>query len=463
MNISIPTGQRLTLPTGQRLTIPHTYIPTIRNGLLWTAPLLEGDARSIYDAAAVAYVDPESEEIDADGSYFDSDGLLQQAVLDVARIESDGYRQEETRTNLIPDSEDLASSTSWSHSNVTYTANAAIAPDGTLTMDRLGSSADNSSISQSHTIAADTELYAFTAYFPKVPSAPTNLPGLLLRFVVDGTQIWYSVSVNTETGVVTITDGDALPGSPNGTPTLAYSELVETPFGDFWRVVMVAANASDTSVTTYVRNSIATAAAPSEYDAQILQGTVDAWGIQFEKADGPSSYIRTTGSTVIRTSDYLRYPATGNISGDACTIAMAITPHLSGTANGAGRWFRWRATHWIDCYINAGKWAVNLKDAGASIDLISTTTLLAGRKDVLVLTHDGAVTEQKLYVNGVKEGPTRTKGLMTSVSTLMSIGATGPSNNNVLPGNYAHARVYDRALSAAEAQAVTDEINGWMD
>ncbi len=461
MRLIVPAGKTLSVPAGKGLALPIPYTPALRDGLLWT-PSLRNDTRSIYDGGVVAHVDPESEEADADGTFFDSYGVMQDAILDVARIESDGYRQEETRTNLIPDSEDLASSTSWSHGNITYTANVAIAPDGTLTMDRLGSSADNSTILQTHTITADTELYAFTVYFPKVPSAPTNLPGLLLRFVVGGTQLWYSVSVNTETGVVTITDGDALPGSPGGIPTLAYSELVETPFGDFWRVVMVAANANDTTVTTYVRNSIATAAAPSEYDAQTLQGTVDVWGIQLEKADVPSSYIRTTGSTLTRTSDYLRYTATGNISGDACTIAMAITPHLSGTENGAGRWFRCRATHWIDCYINAGKWAVNLKDAGASLDLISTTTLLAGRRDVLVLTHDGTALEQKMYVNGVKEGPTRTKGLMPSLSTLMSIGSTLP-NSNVVPGNYAHPRIYDRALSAAEAQAVTDEINGWMD
>ena len=462
MRIKDIVGTRKIASTGRRLFDPSMeYAPTLRDGLLWTAPLID-KSHSIYDNGAVVYIDPESEEADADGTYFDSYGVMQDAILDVARIESDGYRQEETRTNLIPDSENLASSTSWSHSNVTYTANVTTAPDGTVTMDRLGSSAANSIIHQTHTIAADTELYAFTAYFPKVPSAPTNLPGLAFRFVVGGTQLWYSVSVNTETGVVTITDGDALPGSPDGIPALAYSELIETPFGDFWRVVMVAANASDTTVSIRVHPAIATAAAPSEYDAQILQGTVDAWGIQLEKADVPSSYIRTTGSTLTRTADFLRYTATGNISGSACTIAMAITPHLSGTANGTGRWFRWRATHWIDCYINAGKWAVNLKDAGASIDLISTTTLVAGRRDVLVLTHDGTALEQKMYVNGVKEGPTRTKGLMTSVSTLMSIGSTSP-NSNVVPGNYAHLRIYDRALSAAEAQAVTDEINGWMD
>ncbi len=447
MKLIVPTAKRLSIPTGKRLTLPHGYMPTIRNGLLWASPLLEGDARSIYDSGIVSYVDPESEDIDADGTYIDSDGILQQAILDVARIESDGYRQEATDSNVIIQSKNFDAV--WSKvQGVAVTPNTDVAPDGTTTADTITDDSSNfEHLLQDVTIADDSTWWSGSIHILK-DNDETRFPELQL-LVQGGTAQLIFVQINTKTGATAVR---------SSTGTVNY--YVEDK-GNYWRLTVSVLNNStgNTTLRTTIFPARGTTLGGS---SAATTGSIIVWGFQAENAKFSSSYIPTTDSSVTRTADYLRYPATGNISGTACTIAMAITPHLSGTANGSGRWFRWRAAHWIDCYINNGKWAVNLKDAGANIDLISTTTLLAGRRDVLILTHDGTELEQKMYVNGVKEGPTRTKGLMTSVSTLMSIGSTSP-NNSVLPGNYAHARIYDRALSAVEALAVTNEINGWMD
>ncbi len=453
MYLSVPTGKMLSVPAGKCLALPIPYTPALRDGLLWT-PSLRNDTRSIYDGGVVAYIDPESEEADADGTYFDSYGVMQDAILNVARIESDGYRQEERRTNLAIQSAALGAG-NWAKSRVSVNDNQAVAPDGTTTADEIvedGTAGFHLVTDVIANLPAVNTDCAFSVFM----KANTRTFGLIRIADTGPPAAWTAntpeVSYDLITGVATILNGDG--------DTVQDAYMIQYPNG-WWRCVLIG-NSGDSGLITSIQCGPHDGSGAPTYTGDNAS-SIYACGYQAEySVTVESSYIPTAASSVTRTSDYLRYTATGNISGTACTIAMAITPHLSGTANDAGRWFRWRAAHWIDCYINNGKWAVNLKDAGASLDLISTTTLVAGRRDVLVLTHDGTALEQKLYVNGVKEGPTRTKGLMTSVSTLMSIGSTSP-NSNVVPGNYAHPRIYDRALSAAEAQAVTDEINGWMD
>ena len=133
MRIKEIIGTRSIASTGRRAFAPSIeYAPSIRDGLLWVAPLRD-NAQSLYDNGIVAYIDPSTQAIDADGTYIDSYGIMQDAILDVLRIEGKGALIEETRTNLFLQSQAIPTSWSINASRSTFTANSAVAPDGTTT------------------------------------------------------------------------------------------------------------------------------------------------------------------------------------------------------------------------------------------------------------------------------------------------------------------------------------------
>ena len=77
------------------------------------------------------------------GTYVDKNGIIRTAAEDEPRFDYDpetgkslGLLMEESRTNEFPYSEDFSTS-SWNNVNTTVTTNAAIAPDGTSTANRL--------------------------------------------------------------------------------------------------------------------------------------------------------------------------------------------------------------------------------------------------------------------------------------------------------------------------------------
>ena len=77
------------------------------------------------------------------GSYYNSAGVLSTAAINAPRfdydpvtLESVGLLIEESRTNLLTYSEQFDNAV-WTKSNASITANAIIAPDGTLTADKL--------------------------------------------------------------------------------------------------------------------------------------------------------------------------------------------------------------------------------------------------------------------------------------------------------------------------------------
>ena len=188
-------------------------------------------------------------------TYVGANGLIKTAGVDEARFDHDpstgeslGLLIEESRTNLIPHSQELNAATWNKYFGSSVSANYAIAPDGTQTADRI--------------------IFNGTTYGQVVH----NLSGLTI-----GQQYVFSAWVKSD-------------GTSNNSCTLYMSGngIQIIPTNEWQRIY-------------FVRTAAGTGENPL-----FLCGSVNSllvWGVQFELGAFPTSYIPTSGSTATRSKD----------------------------------------------------------------------------------------------------------------------------------------------------------------
>jgi hypothetical protein len=204
---------------------------------------------------------------------------------DAATGKNLGALIEGASTNLALWSEDFSNAV-WNKSSLTPTANAIIAPDGTLSGDLITITVGSGhALSQPITVIASTQ-YAFSFYVKKGTA----------------TDLKYSVWDSTNLGNIVA-------------PTSYFTEI-----GTDWTRI---------SVTFTAPVGCTTAAIYPVRDSGVT-GTAYIWGAQCEVLPFASSYIRTEGSAVSRSSDDLRVASAGNFDADEYTIA--IEGNTSGTS-----------------------------------------------------------------------------------------------------------------------------------
>ena len=204
---------------------------------------------------------------------------------DAVTGENLGALIEGASTNLALWSEDFSNAV-WNKSSLTPTANAIIAPDGTLSGDLITITVGSGhALSQPITVIASTQ-YAFSFYVKKGTA----------------TDLKYSVWDSTNLGNIVA-------------PTSYFTEI-----GTDWTRI---------SVTFTAPVGCTTAAIYPVRDSGVT-GTAYIWGAQCEVLPFASSYIRTEGSAVSRSSDDLRVASAGNFDADEYTIA--IEGNTSGTS-----------------------------------------------------------------------------------------------------------------------------------
>ena len=217
-------------------------------------------------------------------TYVGSDGYIKTAAINEPRFEYDpvtlaplGILLEGPRTNLLSYSEQFDDA-SWTLANGTVTANDAIAPDGTLSADKLvASSTTVPYLDQAFTVVAGST-YTYSIF---VKSAEVTLVSILLYgtyFNSGGANP--SASFNLSTGTITAqtTTGATITNFGNG----------------WWRIsVTHTATASGSANNQILRFTNAPTAGQGLY----------AWGAQAEEAFFESSYIPTTSATVTRLED----------------------------------------------------------------------------------------------------------------------------------------------------------------
>lgn len=216
------------------------------------------------------------------GTYYDAQGVLQTAAVDEQRLTHDpetgealGLLIEEQRTNLLLWSEAFDDA-AWTKQRATITNNAATAPDGTLTADKLveDDSLGTHNVLQDLVSAIDGQTYTDSIY---VKAAGRNR----CRFNLLGTaipNIFFSLDL-----------------------TLTESTSNSEYLGDGWHRVFVSETASGTgSVRLLIQPEDDSGTATYQGDG--TSGTY-IWGAQLEAGAFPTSYIKTEGAQVTRAED----------------------------------------------------------------------------------------------------------------------------------------------------------------
>lgn len=216
------------------------------------------------------------------GTYFDPAATLQTAAVNQARFDYDpttllprGLLLEESRTNLITNSEDFGS---WTvGGTATVVVNNAAAPNGAMTADTL-TLPNNAAIFRSSLFSvAAGAAHAFSVYAKK------NTGNFIMQFRNSGGTQSVLATVNTNTG--TITAGSATSGT-------LLAVFVRPGPGGYDRYVMLASLAVAEVNNARVGVSGATGL-----------GNPVVWGAQLELGSNESSYISTDSSANVRAAD----------------------------------------------------------------------------------------------------------------------------------------------------------------
>jgi hypothetical protein len=205
--------------------------------------------------------------------------------------ESLGLLIEESRTNTVLQSEAFATTWDAGTGNPIVSVNTAIAPDGTLTADKLieGTTNGGQNILQTNVSFPSVGQYAYSVYVKKAE-----------RFKV-------TLRESTSTGAAVLFDvnaGTVLSTAGGGTPFP--SGLIQNVGNGWYRCTMILAQgtAANRTVRIYVVPDAVTTASPSidDYTGDGYSG-IYIWGAQLEAGAFPTSYIPTVASQVTRSAD----------------------------------------------------------------------------------------------------------------------------------------------------------------
>jgi len=361
------------------------------------------------------------------GTFVGSDGLVKTAVTNEARFdhnpttgESLGLLVEEARTNLVLYSEQFNDAT-WTKTLVSVSTDAAVAPDGSTTADKLivnnGSSPTSARISQTITKAATATTYTFTV-FAKTGDVTT---GNSLQIVATDSVITSNNATSnfsTATGTVTVA------AVANGTFTNASSSI--SPLANGWyRCTLTFTTGTEVSIQTRLFSRT-----PTTGDG--TRGIL-LWGAQLEAGAFATSYIPTTTATVTRAADVASITGTafsswynqteGTVFADASTQQSAAGHVLAGVSTGSFA----SSAYLVKENTNFLGAAPNAAPSNLSIQL-STVSSNVGLRAVLAFT--AGTGSASAVMNGGTVGTDASTGIPITMSQMAigcapwSIGAT---------------------------------------
>jgi hypothetical protein len=264
---------------------------------------------------------------------------LQTAASGVARFDHDPVTQEslgllieEQRTNLVLRSEEFDNGY-WTKTNVTVTANQVIAPDGTLTADKIiGSSASNAKYLIRY-IAGTLGTGSYSIY-----AKAGEQRYVYLKTQPTGTTANYGIVVDLATGIITQT--------LNSTSGTTVSNSVQS-VGNGWYRISFSINTVTYTYFSVVGVPTATISTSSYGDASYTgdgYSGIFLWGAQLEAGAFPTSYIPTVASQVTRSADSASMIGTnfsswfrqgeGTLYAEASTFSTAGAPYYFAISDG---------------------------------------------------------------------------------------------------------------------------------
>lgn len=240
---------------------------------LWGAQLEQRDSVTSYTAtngAPITKYQPKLMTASPDDARFDHDPITG---------ESKGLLIEESRTNLISYSEDM-SHTDWTKGSTSITSNIIIAPDGTLTGDKLVDSATDSVHNTSQTLALQAGVHTFSVYAKKAE--------LKYMIMYDDTNVGLIV-FNLENGTAPITAG-------------SFTDYSISDVGNGWYKCVLVTSSFSAGNHKFMIYTNTTESGSSQHVGDGYSGFY-IWGAQVEAGSFATSYIKTTGASATRSAD----------------------------------------------------------------------------------------------------------------------------------------------------------------
>jgi hypothetical protein len=196
-----------------------------------------------------------------------------------------GLLVEEQRTNLFVRSDDFGNA-SWVTVRAAITSNTIVAPNGTLTGDKLIASTD---VNTSHFIRQEVAVTSGTTYTQTVYAKAAEYTQILMGFGADASTFVDGAVVFTLTG-----NGTA------GIPSASITSSSITPVGNGWYRCQVSSTATATATSVFrIQNATGNT---NGFTGDGYSG-IFIWGAQLEAGAFATSYIPTVASQVTRSAD----------------------------------------------------------------------------------------------------------------------------------------------------------------
>lgn len=360
---------RYTLTETAPLDISVSVVFLIRRGLLepinasatfylWGAQLVEGSVAKDYQKTETRLNIPR---------------------LDYSNGTCPSILVEPQRTNTLIYSEQLDNS-NWVKNSTTISANAATAPNGLQTADKLISSAVSGFHNIAITIPSKTASTPHTfSFYAKAGEIVYCLPNLNSAF--SGTQL---------SALINLTNGTASSISAGLTVNIV-------PCSNGWyRIALTATAAANTTAFNAIINTT-NAAGSASFTGNGTSG-IYVWGTQMEVGSYATSYIPTTSASVTRNADVISKTGISSLIGQT-----EGTVFLDFYYNGSSIYFipieiygMGRASF----YVNASK-VLFYEVSGTSVAIPTLSPLVEGRYKMAFVYK---LNDFALYSNGVLQG-----------------------------------------------------------
>ena len=259
--------------------------------------------------------------------------VLQTAASGVARFdhnpvtdESLGLLIEEQRINLLTYSEQFDNA-AWTKVSSSITANAIVAPDGTLTGDKL---VEDTTASANHVVR------------PATASVTSGTTYTYSIFAKAGERTQFQIGFGTENSAFTAANVQfTLTGSGTATAISGSPTFSIAPVGNGWYRCTATATATATA-SAFIRNYLVSGT--NAYTGDGYSG-IYIWGAQLEAGAFATSYIPTVASQVTRSTDAASMTGTnfsswynnaqGTLYSEASTYDVSVSGRTSFSINNA--------------------------------------------------------------------------------------------------------------------------------
>lgn len=363
-------------------------------------------------------------------TYVNQSGLIKDAEVGVPRIDwTNGVGElllEPLSRNLITYSEDF-SNVSWTKTNATVTANSSLSPDGSVNADQIIATSTSNVLVQDGGISVVANKYSASVFLKY--NSHDLVRVRLANYFIANTSVTFNLQNGTIDNVGVEAENAKIEDYGNGWYRCSFTSL---------------SNAAAGSNAQFIVEFLGTYSSGS---------SVYIFGAQLEQLSYPTSYIRTSGTTVTRIADAV----TGNSSlgqvinssegvlyAEMSALANDGTQNLLGLNGGSisnSILFGFSTSNGIRFYgAESG--------TATGFDLTTAATITSNLK----LALKWSLNDVKFYINGTQVG---TDTSFAASSSLNELSFDNGSGANDFYGRIRELKVYDTALTDSQLQSLT--------